>query len=74
MTAAVWQRNSPLQIKRAEARPSGNLSANSLTARRLSLEPHIPVPETQSVFIGAHNETLSVAISVNNPDCSPFKV
>jgi hypothetical protein len=23
-------------------------------------------------FIGTHNETFSVAMRVNNPDCSPF--
>jgi len=26
------------------------------------------------LFIGTHNETLSVAVRVNNPDCSPFKI
>jgi hypothetical protein len=25
-------------------------------------------------FIGTHNETLSVAKSVNNPDRAPFKI
>jgi hypothetical protein len=25
-------------------------------------------------FVGAHNETLSVAMRVNNPDCSAFKI
>jgi hypothetical protein len=24
--------------------------------------------------IGAHNETLSVAMRVNNPDCAPFAI
>jgi hypothetical protein len=26
------------------------------------------------LFIGAHDETLSVAMRVHNPDCSSFKV
>jgi hypothetical protein len=35
-------------------------------------EPPIPVPETQSTFINAHNETLSIiAMRVNNSDRSP---
>jgi hypothetical protein len=25
-------------------------------------------------FIGAYDETLSVAMRVHNPDCSPFKI
>jgi hypothetical protein len=28
----------------------------------------------RQLFIGAHNETLSVAVSVHNPDCSPFEI
>ena len=26
------------------------------------------------LFIGTHNETLSVAMRVNNPDCSSFNI
>jgi hypothetical protein len=26
------------------------------------------------LFIGAHDETLSVAMRVSNPDCSPFAI
>ena len=32
------------------------------------------VQETQSVFISTHNETLSVAMRVHNPDCLPLKI
>jgi hypothetical protein len=32
------------------------------------------VPEKQSAFIRVHNETLSVAVRVNNPDRSPLKI
>jgi len=31
-------------------------------------------PETQSAFIGTHDEMLSVAVSVHNPDRSPFNI
>jgi hypothetical protein len=30
------------------------------------------VPQMQSAFIGAHNETLSVAVSLNNEDVAPL--
>ena len=37
------------------------------------LEPPLRVLETQSVFIGANNETFSVAtMCVSDPDCAPF--
>jgi hypothetical protein len=26
------------------------------------------------LFIGAHDETLSIAMRVSNPDCSPFTI
>jgi hypothetical protein len=33
----------------------------------------LPVQQTQKLFVGAHNQTLSVAaIGVNNPDRSPI--
>jgi len=28
----------------------------------------------RQLFIRVHNETLSVAVSVHNPDCSPFEI
>jgi hypothetical protein len=35
----------------------------------------IRVPETQSAFVGVHNEALSVAaMRVCNPDCSPVGI
>jgi hypothetical protein len=30
--------------------------------------------ERSEDFIGAHNETLSVAMRVNDPHCSPFAI
>src|SRR5262245_18085989 len=32
------------------------------------------VPKGTQLFIGAHDETLSVAVRVSNPDCSPFTI
>ena len=38
------------------------------------LETPIQAPKTQSAFIGTHDEPLSLAVRVNNPDCAPVIV
>jgi len=35
---------------------------------------HLQFHEPGQQFIGADDETLSVAMRVHNPDCSPFKI
>jgi len=44
------------------------------TSCRIKLSARIAAfefKERSQYFIGAHNETLSVAVRVNNPDCAP---
>ena len=50
-------------------------SVAQCSVSRLVSKSLILVPQTPSVFIRTHNETLSVvAVSVNYPDCSPFGI
>jgi hypothetical protein len=42
--------------------------------RQRACERPLPVLQTPSEFFGTHNETLSVAMRVHDPDCSPFKI
>jgi hypothetical protein len=43
-------------------------------ALEISGEPRIRVPQMRQLFIGTYNETLSVPVRVNNPNCSLFKM
>jgi len=38
------------------------------------MHPALQLHECRQYFIRAHDETLSVAIRVNNPNGSPFKI
>jgi len=54
------------------------LKHRKLKDLRESLSARVARPyefhERSQLFIGAHDETLTVAMRVNNPDCSSFKV
>jgi len=54
--------------KHASARP-----LQDQTHRELMYRP-FQFHKRSKHFIGMHDETLSVAMSVSNPDCSPFTV
>jgi hypothetical protein len=34
----------------------------------------IPVPQSSQLFVRPHDESLSLAVCVNNPDCSPLRM
>jgi len=61
-------------VLRAAASNSRNAASFTIKLTATGVSP-VAFPETQSAqFIGTHDETLSVAVSVNNPNCSPFKI
>jgi hypothetical protein len=43
------------------------------THRQLVYRP-FQFQKRSQYFIGAHNETLSIVMSINDPDCAPFQI
>jgi len=49
-------------------------AVNPLTASRQSRLTLVPAAKAGQLFIRTHNETLSIAMRVSNPNCSPVAI
>jgi len=64
-----------LQPHRGNARFAAGLPLDDTADRQLTSRHQFAFQKRSQLFIGAHNETLSVAaMRVSNPDCSPCRI
>ena len=45
-----------------------------LFSQKVDINRRFQFQKRNQHFIGAHDETLSVAMRVNNPNCAPFNI